>query len=255
MGTTETARTLGDYDLCNGLKIYNNRKNYGSEVSNLKVNARIFYILVTMLILVSCTGKKEDIIFRQIYTDKYIDNTKIDIDAKIIEISKYLKSYEFQGDIEKNLTINIIDGYDELTKLGIELVSVKLDYAWLDGFVVYRNNELIGLLYGMNEQGVYMTDLNNDGNMEIIYQSEFGSGISRTIINLLDLGTNKVYSAQYYNNNDGIIFDVTPIGVAVYSYYYEFERRSEEPIGYLKLTEEGLVIDGVDAPNLQLMND
>lgn len=219
----------------------------------MKVISRIICVIIVLLFQVSCVGNKVDTVFVEINTDEYREITDSETKIKIEEISEYLRDYhEVSGDIEDNLKIDIILGNKELNKEGVELVHIFLDYKWLDGYIIYKNNEIVGLLSGMTDNGLIMTDLNHDGNKEVVYKSEIGSGMRTIFISAFDFESSEVLNVSYYNKNDGIEFVVTGDRIAVYSYYYDFERMSEEPIGYLELTDEGLIIEGVASTILKL---
>ncbi len=111
------------------------------------------------------------------------DNTLIELDNNTLkeiseetlnrlkqEISEHLREVNGQkkGDIEKSLKVGVLAD-SRIEECNLQLVHIQLDYAWLNGFVIYRDNKIIGVLGGMTNDKLYLTDLNEDGKKEILF--------------------------------------------------------------------------------------
>ena len=96
----------------------------------------------------------------------------------------------------------VVENYDPAAKIseittkeswesaGIQLYSVRVDYAWLDGVAVVRNKECLAVLNG---RVAFLADLDQDGRYEIYTNHESGSGI----ISLDILGYNIALKEKY----------------------------------------------------------
>ncbi len=147
-----------------------------------------------------------------------------------------------EGNIEREL--ELIPVKSSLAN-GYALARVKLDYAWLDGMLVYKAVEgekpsLKAIIPGMSFIGLYLADLDADGQAELIYLSEFGSGMRYVSIGCYNFERDEMSNITYYNDNKGIALKPAGEKLDVFSYYDDLKKISEEPIGYLKLMDGNL---------------
>jgi hypothetical protein len=95
-----------------------------------------------------------------------------------------------KGDIDPAAKISEITTKESWESAGIQLYSVRVDYAWLDGVAVVRNKESMAVLNG---RVVFLADLDKDDRYEIYTNFERGSGI----ISLDILGYNIALKEKY----------------------------------------------------------
>jgi len=95
-----------------------------------------------------------------------------------------------KGDIDPAAKISEITTKESWESAGIQLYSVRVDYAWLDGVAVVRNKECMAVLNG---RVVFLADLDKDDRYEIYTNFERGSGI----ISLDILGYNIALKEKY----------------------------------------------------------
>ena len=227
------------------------RVEEGFEMKEIRCRTTVIAtILLSLWILVGCNGKAENYVCITLEMDQM---TPSDEAIKKAEISEYLIANGLDGyiksDLEENIQIDFIEGNETLEALDIVLGRVYLEAVGRAGIIVYKDDEVIGFLEGVIGEGLYIMDMNQVGNNEILYESEYGSGMRYMMLSAIDLKNNQIYVTSVYNENDGVEFGVTSEGIAAYSYYYEFDRTSEEPIGLLKLTEEGIQVEGLASLN------
>ncbi|MBF4695528.1 M56 family metallopeptidase [Fusibacter ferrireducens] len=126
----------------------------------------------------------------------------------------------------------------------IALVRVQLSYAWIDSIAVLEGDEVVAMLNGMSVQQFFITDLNRDGNDEILCHSNLGSGLLYHSLSLYDLQNHQSYAYTFYNDNEGIEFEAESDGVNIYSVMLNIGKRREEPLGKLVYDGKALYIDG-----------
>ena len=176
----------------------------------------------------------------QVYTFGNIDETPVDKEIND-RIKKYMQlngSHDVgNGDLECSLIYK--DDYYNVT-----LVRVKLSYAWIDGIAVLSGDEVVGMLSGMDGQKFFITDVNNDGNDEILYHSYIGSGFMYHSLSLFDLVSYQSHTYTFYNDDNDIKFESEPDGIYIYSMMLNPMKRSDEPLGKLVYNANDFYIDG-----------
>lgn len=213
----------------------------------------IYYILSFVFVsslLTSCNVVKNKSL-KPVYinTDLVKNVSKSSAYFKII--TNYLKNeHNVKGNIEQSIIINEVnDDVLENLDLNIKIFEVKLDYAWVDGIAVIKNKEVVGFLSGMTRDDLFMSDINNDGNYEIIFTGSLGSGLLYNLIQVMDTKDNKVYNITLFKENKRIKLVLDDADSKIYLYYvYNYlneEQLSEEPLGNLQLKDNKLVVEGL----------
>lgn len=168
-----------------------------------------------------------------VYTYDYIDEVPVNKQTND-RIKKYMQENDIHevpsGELECSL-IHKDDYYD------VRLVRVKLSYAWIDNIAVMSGDKVVAMLSGMDGQRFFITDVNNDGNDEILYHSYMGSGMLYHNLSLFDLENHQLDTYTFYNDNKDIKFEAKSDGVYIYSMFSP-GLRSDEPLGKLVYNED-----------------
>lgn len=119
--------------------------------------------------------------------DNYISpDGGINIDVAKELVVKYLTENEYKGDIASSIEIKEITVEQAWENNKMQLYSIELDYAWLNGIAVISEGEVIGVLPGMPTISVYLADINDDFKYEVCTNALFGSGFIDMRIHVLD---------------------------------------------------------------------
>lgn len=213
----------------------------------------IYYILSFVLVsslLTSCNTVKNKSL-KPVYINTDLVKNVSKSSAYFNIITNYLKNeHNVKGNIEQVIIINEVnDDVLENLDLNIKIFEVNLDYAWIDGIAVIKNNEVVGFLSGMTKDDLFMSDINNDGNYEIIFTGSLGSGMLYNLIQVMDTKDNKVYNITLFKENKRIKLIPDNVDSKIYLYYvYNYlneEQLSEEPLGNLQLKDNKLVVEGL----------
>lgn len=213
----------------------------------------IYYILSFVLVsslLTSCNTVKNKS-FKPVYINTDLVKNVSKSSEYFNIITNYLKNeHNVKGNIEQVIIINEVnDDVLENLDLNIKIFEVNLDYAWIDGIAVIKNNEVVGFLSGMTKDDLFMSDINNDGNYEIIFTGSLGSGMLYNLIQVMDTKDNKVYNITLFKENKRIKLIPDNADSKIYLYYvYNYlneEQLSEEPLGNLQLKDNKLVVEGL----------
>ena len=157
-------------------------------------------------------------------------------------IFQYLVEREIKGDFEKRLQVEEIT-VDQAWKVNkMQLYSVKLDYAWLDGVAVISEDHVVDILSGMHITSVYLADVNFDQKYEICINNEVGSGIIDSRIMVLDVQNHKTYSLSERGRIDFYLNINEKKELVVYSASWFEKHKQKEYLGKLKLEGERLAI-------------
>ena len=213
---------------------------------------KIYYILVFIIIVLFVVGCNEDKGINVGLEPVNIDiNNILESNNKVSDnvkesITSYLREEKsINGDIKNEIDIKEIkvDLFSEEQKL--QLYEVVLDYAWLHGIAVLKDNEVMGILSGMSNNGLFLADLDNDNSYEIIYNTEIGSGMLRNIIEVMEIQDGKIYNIDIYEDNKRIAILPNKSDQRLYIHwnYFDLDRIAEEPIGYLMLKDDELIIE------------
>jgi hypothetical protein len=128
-----------------------------------------------------------------ITTDYFSPEDGIEISvAKTIIITE-LKKEDLKGDINSALKITEITTKESWQNNRIQIYRVKLDYAWLDGVVLIKDNKVLTILKGMPIGTVFLADLDNDSIYEIYTNYFLGSGIISEEIGGYNVSLNENY--------------------------------------------------------------
>jgi len=117
----------------------------------------------------------------------------------------YLKK-EVKGDIEAAVEIEEITIQEAWENAGIQLYRVKLDYAWLDGVAIVRENKVLKVLQGMLTHNVFLSDLDHDNIYEVYTNISMGSGIVSNEILGFNIALNESYYLSRRGNEDLSLF-------------------------------------------------
>lgn len=209
---------------------------------------KIYIILLLSVIftIVGCQSNNE-LVPAQIDMSKSIDlNNEQSNNVKTL-IVDYLKDKDVKGNIENSIIIKEVKSVSKLEKENINLYTVDLDYAWINGLAVFRDNKLLGILSAMSRDELMIADLNNDNNYEIILKGTIGSGILGNIIEVMNIEDGKIYSNTVRENNKNITMVPNDSDNKLYLYWqYNFNNDdktlSKDSIGYLIIEDEKLII-------------
>ncbi len=198
------------------------------------MKVKILILLLLTLMLMGCQNKTI-----------YIESLELELepvtDQDIINLMVgYFESLGHKGDIKSSIQVSEIK--NNLPKL---CYFVSLDYANVKQIVITENNQIISSLPGGHIEKTYVLDSNGDENKELLFQTNIGSGLRIILVSHYDFETDVVKIGQFYNKNDGLVFEVVDNKIYAFNYYYEFDRKSEEPIGEL-LFKETLEIENLD---------
>jgi len=117
----------------------------------------------------------------------------------------YLKK-EVKGDIETVVEIEEITIQEAWENAGIQLYHVKVDYAWLDGVAIVRENKVLKFLHGMPTHSVFLSDLDYDSIYEVYTNISMGSGIVSDEILGFNIALNESYCLSRRGNEDLSLF-------------------------------------------------
>ncbi len=173
------------------------------------------------------------------YTLGYIEELPVNKDVNE-RIKKYMQENGIHDVPSGSLECSLIHKDDYY---GVTLVRVKLSYAWIDSIAVLSGGEVIGFLNGMNGQKFFITDLNQDGDDEILYHSFMGSGLLYHSLSLFDLKSYQVHFFRFYNDNNDITFEAESDGIYIYSMMFDSSKRSDKPLGKLVYDEDSFYMD------------
>jgi len=196
-----------------------------------------FKMLIVLLISLMLIGCQKNPIFIESIELELETITDLDV---IIMMTEYFESLGHKGDIKNN--IQVFEIKNDLPKL---CYVVSLDYANIKQIVITEDDQIISSLPGGYIEKTYVLDSNGDEIKELIFQTQIGSGLRIILVSHYDFETGIVKIGQFYNKNDGLVFEVYDNKIQAFSYYYEFDRKSEEPIGELFL-KEPLEIENLD---------
>lgn len=213
---------------------------------------RIYYILMAIVIVLFVGGCSDDNITLKpivIDTDKILESNDTESDNVTELIASYLREERnVKGDIKNNIEIEEI--VLNLTNEGqqLQLYKVVLDYAWVNGIAVLKENKVMGMLSGMSNNGLILADLDNDNSYEIVYNTTIGSGMLRNVIEVMKINNGQTYNIELYENNKGIAILPNELDHRLYIHwnYIDLNRIAKEPIGYLMLKDDKLLIEKVD---------
>lgn len=212
---------------------------------------KIYYILLVIGVAIFFIGCNESKGINNGLEPINIDmkyGADISDDVKQLLIS-YLRDKEnIKGDIGNSIDVKEIKVDLFSKEKNIQLYEVVLDYAWLHGIVVLKDNEIMGLLSGMTNNGLFLGDLDNDNNYEMVYSTEIGSGIIRNIIKVMKIDDGQIYDIDIWEDNKRIAILPNKSDQRLYIHwnYFDLDRIAEEPIGYLKLKDNKLIIEGAN---------
>jgi len=194
-------------------------------------------ILIVLLISVMLIGCQNAPVFIEPIELELESITDPDV---IVMMTEYFESLGHKRDIKNN--IQVFEIKNDLPKL---CYVVSLDYAYTKQIVITEDDQIISSLPGGYVEKTYVLDSNGDEIKELIFQSQIGSGLRIILVSHYDFETGIVKIGQFYNKNDGLVFEVVDNKIQAFSYYYEFDRRAEEPIGEL-FFKESLEIENLD---------
>lgn len=172
-------------------------------------------------------------------------NAEISDDVKQLLISYLRDQKNVKGDIENEIDIKEIKVDLFNKEQNLQLYEVVLDYAWIHSIAVLKDNEVMGILSGMSDNELFLADLDNDNSYEIIYSTEIGSGMLRNVIEVMRIQDGEIYNITLYEDNKRIALLPNKSDQRLYIHwnYFDLDRIAEEPIGYLKLKDDKLVIE------------
>jgi len=213
---------------------------------------RTYCMLVFIVIVLFVGGCSDDkIILKTIVidTDKILEVNGKGSDKVTELIVSYLRDERnVKGNIKSSIKIQEIAFNLESEGQQLQLYRVMLDYAWINGIAVLKENKVMGILSGMSNDGLFLADLDNDNSYEIVYKTTMGSGLLRNVIEVMKIKNSQMYNIELYENNKGIAMLPNESNQRLYIHwnYFDPNRISEEPIGYLMLKDDKLVIEKVD---------
>ena len=114
-------------------------------------------------------------------------------DAKKIIIDD-LKESGIKGNIENSIIIKEITSKEVWDNDEIQLFDVNLDYAWVSGVAIIKNEKIISFLSGLTVMERFVADLDNDKFYEVYISLSNGSGRILPEIKGYNPQTNKIYS-------------------------------------------------------------
>ena len=212
-----------------------------------------FFILV-MLLFLSCNSKTatngniqnlSNLGSMEIYGNYITPKNGISISSAKKIISQYLVEYGYKGNVKKSLNIKEITVEQFWIVNKMQIYSIKLDYAWLDGIAVISDENVVGILPGMSSVKVYLSDLNGDRKYEICMNSCFGSGILDRRIYVLDTQNKKEYLLSKRLETD-LYLEISETGkLCVYGedhYMSNNKGSGRKYIGELLIENDQLVI-------------
>lgn len=197
-------------------------------------------IILVMIMMTACTSLKHQVTLEEVILK---DNVEIGVSEDTrTTIIEYMEGLGIEGDFDKDLICVMTDYSHE----AVDLVHVMIEDTTVDGFVIIRNNEIVAMLGGIYYSKLYHTDLNDDGEKELLYQSTFGSGMLYLKFMVYDLENSSDYGIAFYNNNENVVLEKEEDGIYVHTYYSGFDKVAEAPLGKLILRDEALIIEGYD---------
>lgn len=188
-----------------------------------------FILLFLVVLLVGCQKTE---------TLKLVELEGTDID----EVDRFVELYEamdVKGDIKGSIVVKDLN-HDVN---GYHMYQSEVDYAWSYGIVLEKDDELIMLPSGYLPE-VYEMDSNGDEKPELLLVGDIGSGLRILQMTHFDTETGEITIQTFYNNNDGIVFDVVDGEIMAY-HDYSFGKRSTDPIGKLIIGDD-IEIEGFE---------
>lgn len=198
------------------------------------MKVKILMLLLLTWMLIGCQNKTIFIEPLEIELESVTDQDTINL------MVDYFESLGHKGDIKSSIQVSEIK--NTLPQL---CYLVSLDYANVKQMVITENNQIVSSLPGGYIEKIYMLDSNGDENKELLFQTDVGSGLRYIFVSHYDFESGIVKTGQFYNKNDGLVFEVVDNKIYAFNYYFEFDRKSEEPIGEL-LFKETLEIENLD---------
>ncbi|MBI9015324.1 MAG: hypothetical protein JEZ08_24030 [Clostridiales bacterium] len=198
------------------------------------MKVKILILILLTCVLIGCQNKTIYIEPLELELESVTDQDVINL------MVDHLESLGHKGDIKSSVKVSEIK--NDLPKL---CYLVSLDYANSKQIVITENNQVISSLPGGYIEKAYVLDSNGDEEKELLFQTDIGSGLRIILVSHYDFSTGVVRTGQFYNNNDGLIFEVVNNKICAFNYYFEFDRKSEDPIGEL-LFKENLEIENLD---------
>jgi hypothetical protein len=167
----------------------------------------IIFVIVTSTICLNATNlSNEEPIKGDDSTEKALPAIKIELngnyispnggidlsEAKILLVAK-LKKEGKKGNINSAIEVKEITTKEVWENIGVQLYKVDLDYAWINGIAIIKNNKVMEIFPGMPTEAVFLADLDNDRIYEIYSNFFIGSGIVSEEILGFDVASNEGY--------------------------------------------------------------
>lgn len=196
-------------------------------------------IVVFMIVLLIGCQKTETLKLLE------LEGTSVDDVNAFVEM---YESHDVKGDIKSSIVVEDLD----YAINGYHLYQSQVDYAWSYDIMLEKDDELMLLPSGYMPM-IYEVDTDGDGVLELLLVGDIGSGLRIIQVTHFDTGTGKMIVQTFYNNNDGIVFDVVNDEIMAY-HDYSFDKRSTDPIGKL-IIGESIEIEGLESHAFEGEND
>jgi len=121
-------------------------------------------------------------------------------------ISDYLLENGKDGNVRSNLELHEITVKEAWENDGVQIYRVNLDYAWLNGVAVVKNNKVLCVLEGMPTHNIFLDDLDKDKHYEVYTNISIGSGIISREIRGYNIATGNNYSLSNRMHTDFTLF-------------------------------------------------
>lgn len=197
-------------------------------------NQKIKYILILLTLIFSIGLYAQDLTHKESGQTETISGSKLPalriigdyispekgIDSLVLRdlLIKKLKNDGIKGDINSVLKVEEKTTNEIWDNIGVQLYQVVVDYAWINGIAVVKNDEVLTILSGMPTEAVFIADLDDDSFYEIYINIFLGSGIISEEILGYNVALNESYrlskrmehDLHLYIDNEKLMAEIRP---------------------------------------------
>jgi hypothetical protein len=157
-------------------------------------------VFMALIVLISCNNgnlniiKKKDLKAIELKDEFFTPQEGLALTEARKLIIEELKDNGVKGDVEKVAITEEITIQEIWENIGTQLYKVNVDYAWIYGVAIIKDNRVLQILNGMPTEGIFIADIDKDSYYEVYTNIAMGSGIISNEI----LGFNIVSQEKYH---------------------------------------------------------
>ncbi|HHY23448.1 MAG TPA: hypothetical protein GX527_04310, partial [Clostridiaceae bacterium] len=144
---------------------------------------RSVIVFMALIVLISCNNgnlniiKKKDLKAIELKDEFFTPQEGLALTEARKLIIEELKDNGVKGDVEKVAITEEITIQEIWENIGTQLYKVNVDYAWIYGVAIIKDNRVLQILNGMPTEGIFIADIDKDSYYEVYTNIAMGSGI------------------------------------------------------------------------------